>query len=98
MQLFHLKACPKCGGDLIDGQDNYGAYVSCLQCGYDGPVAAPVPEKSNGWDWDRKPGNTAGTRKVRKMCANGCNDEAYSRGYCANCYARVKYHEKRATV
>lgn len=31
--MFWLKACPRCHGDLIDGQDMYGSYIDCLQCG-----------------------------------------------------------------
>ena len=30
--MFWLKACPHCHGDLFLGQDQYGKYVSCLQC------------------------------------------------------------------
>jgi hypothetical protein len=33
--MFWLKCCPKCNkGDLFEGKDLYGRYVSCLQCGY----------------------------------------------------------------
>ncbi len=31
--MFWLKACTRCGGDLAAGNDHYGQYVSCLQCG-----------------------------------------------------------------
>ena len=31
--MFWLKRCPRCSGDLYDDHDQYGAYVSCLQCG-----------------------------------------------------------------
>lgn len=30
---FRLKGCPRCGGDMYDDVDVYGAYVACLQCG-----------------------------------------------------------------
>ena len=33
MELIFLKACPKCGGDLIVERDSYGRYSKCLQCG-----------------------------------------------------------------
>ena len=32
--MLFLKGCPKCGGDVARREDNYGAYVTCLQCGY----------------------------------------------------------------
>ncbi|MDA0264621.1 MAG: hypothetical protein O3A93_10795 [Chloroflexi bacterium] len=40
--MMYLKECPKCQGDLYEGSDMYGQYVSCLQCGYsrDLPVAS----------------------------------------------------------
>ena len=33
--MFHLiksKGCQRCGGDLFLEQDEYGIYVSCIQC------------------------------------------------------------------
>lgn len=33
MEMFWLKACPKCQGDLRDIHDVGYKYVSCLQCG-----------------------------------------------------------------
>ena len=32
--MFWLKSCPRCRGDLFQGRDHYGWYVSCLQCGH----------------------------------------------------------------
>ena len=33
--MIWLKGCPRCdSGDLSEGKDLYGQYVSCLQCGY----------------------------------------------------------------
>ena len=32
--MINLKACPKCHGDLSLQKDQYGRYLSCLQCGY----------------------------------------------------------------
>ena len=33
--MIKLKSCPKCGhGDLLLGQDVYGWYMDCLQCGH----------------------------------------------------------------
>ena len=31
--MLRLKACPKCRGDMSPGEDKYGKYLSCLQCG-----------------------------------------------------------------
>lgn len=31
--MYWLKQCIKCGGDLASGSDQYGTYVSCMQCG-----------------------------------------------------------------
>ena len=30
--MFWLKACPKCQGDLYNGKDTYGSFISCMQC------------------------------------------------------------------
>ena len=32
--MLHLKACPRCGGDVKDNRDIYGEYRECLNCGY----------------------------------------------------------------
>ena len=32
--MVYLKSCPKCLGDLTMGQDGYGTFISCLQCGF----------------------------------------------------------------
>ena len=31
--MLKLKACPKCRGDMSPGEDQFGKYLSCLQCG-----------------------------------------------------------------
>lgn len=31
--MFWLKGCPRCSGDLYSDRDQYGTFVSCLQCG-----------------------------------------------------------------
>ena len=33
LMMLKLKACPKCRGDMSPGEDQYGKYLSCLQCG-----------------------------------------------------------------
>ena len=32
--MFYFKACPRCKGDLCEGGDIHGEYVSCMQCGH----------------------------------------------------------------
>ena len=43
--MMYFKECPKCHGDLFDGEDLHGRYVSCIQCGYmrDLPEEIPYP-------------------------------------------------------
>jgi len=43
--MMYFKECPKCHGDLFDGEDLHGRYVSCIQCGYmrDLPEEIPHP-------------------------------------------------------
>ena len=50
--MMKLQGCPKCHGDLYVGQDIFGSYLSCIQCGQDyflgddpaqaGPESAPA--------------------------------------------------------
>jgi len=61
--MFWLKLCPRCNGDLFDGRDRYGSFITCTQCGFSKdvpadtmgpfvvttvPVSAPVALASNG--------------------------------------------------
>ena len=43
--MMYFKECPKCYGDLFDGEDLHGRYVSRIQCGYmrDLPEEIPHP-------------------------------------------------------
>ena len=34
MTTFRFKGCPRCGGDLYLDEDEYGKFLSCLQCGF----------------------------------------------------------------
>ena len=36
--MIYFKACPRCRGDMILGNDHYGRYMECLQCGYEADV------------------------------------------------------------
>ena len=42
--MFWLKRCPRCSGDLYSDHDQYGAYVSCLQCGLVRDVVSDLGE------------------------------------------------------
>ena len=33
-EMFHFKRCPKCHGDLYEDSDEYGRYISCVQCSH----------------------------------------------------------------
>ena len=56
--MLWFKSCPKCErGDMIEGQDQYGAYMECVQCGFvrdlpaeqlAGPKPVPVPATAMG--------------------------------------------------
>ena len=36
--MVYFKACPRCRGDMTPGEDMYGRYLECLQCGYQAEV------------------------------------------------------------
>ena len=42
--MFWLKGCPRCCGDLHVGNDQYGLFVSCLQCGLNREVCSQPGE------------------------------------------------------
>jgi len=48
MTTWKLRACPRCHGDLYQRADQFGAYVSCLQCGAIPVEVRPVPTKPHG--------------------------------------------------
>ena len=31
--MFWFKLCPRCSGDLFEDRDQYGKFISCMQCG-----------------------------------------------------------------
>jgi hypothetical protein len=33
LEMYWLKACPRCAGDLREEEDIHGVYVDCIQCG-----------------------------------------------------------------
>ena len=39
--MIKFKLCPRCRGDLYLGEDIFGTYYSCLQCGYLRDVEQP---------------------------------------------------------
>ena len=44
--MVYLKGCPRCSGDLTDGQDAAGAYLACIQCGFMQDLPARVPVRA----------------------------------------------------
>lgn len=59
---FKLKGCPRCnGGDLSREEDQFGPYLTCLQCGFlqDLPLnpATAAPKREG---LDTKPGHSPG--------------------------------------
>ncbi len=58
--MIYFNACPKCHGDLTMGQDGYGSFVSCLQCGFmrdidTKPAAVKTPAATPVWYAKEKP-------------------------------------------
>ena len=41
--MIKFKLRPKCRGDLYLGEDIFGKYLSCMQCGYLRDVEEPQP-------------------------------------------------------
>ena len=59
--MVYLKSCPKCRGDLTVAQDGYGAFISCLQCGFMRDIdvknvfkPAPAPAAAASWYADKE--------------------------------------------
>ncbi len=57
--MIYFNACPKCHGDLTMNQDVYGAFVSCLQCGFMRdidikPALAKTPAVCRAWCADEE--------------------------------------------
>lgn len=32
--MFWFKGCPRCTGDLYEDRDQYGPFITCVQCGF----------------------------------------------------------------
>ena len=47
--MFWFKQCPRCSGDLVVENDQYGTFISCMQCGMskDVPSAQIHPSQIN---------------------------------------------------
>lgn len=48
MVTIQFKICPRCHGDMNLKEDNFGTYLSCLQCGYLRDVDAPYLRRGSG--------------------------------------------------
>lgn len=42
--MFWFKLCPRCSGDLFQDHDQYGSFVTCMQCGF----SKDAPASQNG--------------------------------------------------
>ena len=40
--MFWFKLCPRCTGDLFEDRDQYGSFVTCMQCGFHKDVPADL--------------------------------------------------------
>ena len=38
--MFWFKHCPRCTGDLFEDRDQYGQFITCMQCGFTKDVAS----------------------------------------------------------
>jgi hypothetical protein len=56
MQLWKLKACPKCKGAIFGDADKFGRYLSCVNCGWSKDLSegAQLPRSRIDDDCDRE--------------------------------------------
>ncbi len=85
---MRLKACPKCQGDLVYNEDEYGTFWTCLQCGYlkDNALPGepkPIPIRTTceaGHPYtEATEGITRGGGKRCLICAREYSRQAYDR-------------------
>ena len=41
--MARLKNCPRCRGNMMSGEDVYGVFRQCLQCGHLEDLGKPKP-------------------------------------------------------
>ena len=41
--MARLKSCPRCRGTMLTGEDVYGVFWQCLQCGHLVDLGKPKP-------------------------------------------------------
>ena len=81
VNMFWFKLCPRCSGDLFEDRDQYGQYITCMQCGFSRDVptseggvlvisAEPVPiPVAPTWDGTRRRRISHGGRHFSKTLA-----------------------------
>jgi hypothetical protein len=42
--MFWFKGCPRCSGDLFEDRDQYGPFVTCVQCGFSKDIMKKLEE------------------------------------------------------
>ena len=57
--MIKFKLCPRCRGDLYLGEDIFGIYYSCLQCGYLRDVEQPKRASGLKVDAEKREGRIA---------------------------------------
>lgn len=40
--MFWFKKCPRCSGDLFEENDQYGSFITCMQCGFSKDAAESI--------------------------------------------------------
>ena len=62
MELWKIKACPKCKGTLFLSRDTYGKYLTCGNCGWNKDIVqgSPLPKVTD-------------SEADREGIADGCN-------------------------
>lgn len=38
--MFWFNLCPRCNGDLFEDRDQFGSFITCMQCGFGKDVSA----------------------------------------------------------
>ena len=42
--MFWFKRCPRCSGDLFEENDQFGRFITCMQCGFSKDTVEPLTD------------------------------------------------------
>ena len=73
-----MKACARCGGNIILETDQFGAYEHCLMCGRRADGPSPDPEGIAKL-WGEQPGNDQASRDRARRKAHGQRPDVKAR-------------------